>query len=83
MVTSWPGIFPLGDFKKSRSSMETAVTMAEAEGYKPKENWYVIIAACIGELKKEIGEKKASASPIRYLRNLSKPLPKKTLFSFS
>ncbi len=46
--------FQLGDFKKSRSSMQTAITMAEEEGYKPKENWYVIIAACIGEMKKEI-----------------------------
>jgi hypothetical protein len=56
--------------------------MAEAEGYKPKENWYVTLwLLAIGELKKEIGEKKASASPIRYLRNLGKPLPKKTLFS--
>ena len=29
--------FQLGDFKKSKSSMETAVSMAEEEGYKPKE----------------------------------------------
>ena len=51
--------YQTGDFRKSLSSMETAVTMAEEEGYKPRENWYVIMAACIGELKKEIGEKES------------------------
>ena len=44
--------YQTGDFKKALSSMETAVTMAEEEGYKPRENWYVIMAACIGEMKK-------------------------------
>ena len=44
--------YQTGDFRKSLTSMETAVTMAEEEGYKPRENWYVIMAACIGELKK-------------------------------
>ena len=51
--------YALCDFKKSRSSMESAISLAELEGYKPKENWYNIMAAAIGELKKEIGEKKA------------------------
>ena len=46
--------FQTGDFKKSMSSMETAVSMAEEEGYKPRENWYVILAACISELKDQI-----------------------------
>jgi tetratricopeptide (TPR) repeat protein len=31
--------YQTGDFKKALSSMETAVTMAEEEGYKPRENW--------------------------------------------
>ena len=51
--------FQTGDYNKSLSAMETAVSMAEEEGYKPRENWYVILAACIGELKKDIGEKES------------------------
>ena len=72
--------FQLGDFRKSRSSMETAVTMAEEEGYKPKENWYVIIAACIGELKKEIGEKKALLLQLDIYEILVNLYPKKLYF---
>ena len=59
--------FQQGDYKKAMSSMKTAISMSEEEGYKPKENWYVIVAACIGELKKEIGEKECSSSTIRYI----------------
>jgi tetratricopeptide (TPR) repeat protein len=51
--------FQEGNYKKSMSSMKKAISMSEEEGYKPKENWYVIVAACIGELKKEIGEKES------------------------
>ena len=50
--------FQQGNFRKAMSSMKTAISMAEEEGYKPKENWYVLLAACISELKKEIGEKR-------------------------
>ena len=39
--------FQVGSFNKSRSAMETAISMAEEEGYKPKEQWYVVVAACI------------------------------------
>ena len=56
--------FQEGNYRKSRSAMETAISMAEEEGYKPKEQWYVVVAACIGELKKEIGEKE-SLQPFR------------------
>ena len=49
--------YQTGDFSKALSSMETAVKMAEEEGYKPRENWYVIMAACIGEQKKQSGRK--------------------------
>ena len=49
--------FQKEDFNKSMSSMKTAISLAEEEGYKPKENWYVIVAACIGELTKQTGEK--------------------------
>ena len=45
--------YQTGDFKKSLSSMETAVTMAEEEGYKPRENWYVIMTGSIVEMKTE------------------------------
>ena len=72
--------FALGDFKKSRSSMETAISMAELEGYKPKENWYNLIAASIGELKKEIGEKKALLLQLDIYEILVNLYPKKLYF---
>ena len=72
--------YQTGDFKKSLSSMETAVTMAEEEGYKPRENWYVIMAACIGERKKEIGEKVALFRQIDIYEILVNLYPKKQYF---
>ena len=72
--------FQLGDFKKSKSSMETAISMAEEEGYKPKENWYVIMAACIGELKKEIGEKNSLLLQAEIYEILVNLYPKKLYF---
>jgi TolA-binding protein len=72
--------FQIGSFKKSRSSMETAVSIAEEEGYKPKENWYVIIAACISELKKEIGEKEALLQQLDIYEILVNLYPKKLYF---
>ena len=51
--------YAIGDYGKAISSLEDAIVLAEEEGYKPKENWYVLLAASIGELKQEIGEKKA------------------------
>ena len=36
--------FALGDYRKSMSSLETAISMAEEEGYKPRENWYSLLA---------------------------------------
>ena len=41
----WTSLFSLEDYKKSLSSIETAIKLAEEEGYKPRENWYVIMAA--------------------------------------
>ena len=72
--------FQLGDFKKSKSSMETAISMAEEEGYKPKENWYVIVAACINELKNEIGEKKSLLLQADIYEILVNLYPKKLYF---
>ena len=72
--------FQLGDYKKAKSSMETAINMAEAEGYKPKENWYVIVAACIGEMKKQIGEKKSLLLQADIYEILVNLYPKKIYF---
>tara|TARA_B100000902_G_scaffold303995_1_gene292186 strand:- start:409 stop:1830 length:1422 start_codon:yes stop_codon:yes gene_type:complete len=72
--------YQTGDFRKSLSSMETAVTMAEEEGYKPRENWYVIMAASIGELKKEIGEKESLLKQIDIYEILVNLYPKKQYF---
>ena len=44
--------FQTEDYKKALDASITAVDMAEVEGYTPKENWYVIMAACYEELKK-------------------------------
>ena len=72
--------FQLGNFKKSRSSMETAISMAEEEGYKPKENWYNIMAASIGELKTEIGEKESYLRQLEIYEILVNLYPKKQYF---
>ena len=72
--------FQKEDFKKSISSMKTAISLAEEEGYKPKENWYVIVAACIGELKKEIGEKESLLQQLDIYEILVNLYPKKLYF---
>ena len=72
--------FQTGDYNKSLSAMETAVSMAEEEGYKPRENWYVILAACIGELKKDIGEKESLLRQIGIYEILVNLYPKKLYF---
>ena len=72
--------YQTGDFRKSLTSMETAVTMAEEEGYKPRENWYVIMAACIGELKKDIGEEESLLRQIDIYEILVNLYPKKQYF---
>ena len=43
--------FQKEDYIRSRSSMEEAIRLAEEEGYRPRENWYVLLAACFNELK--------------------------------
>lgn len=72
--------FQQGDFRKAMSSMETAISMSEEEGYKPKENWYVLLAACISELKVEIGEKKALLQQLDIYEILVNLYPKKLYF---
>ena len=72
--------FQEGNYKKSMSSMKKAISMSEEEGYKPKENWYVIVAACIGELKKEIGEKESLLQQLDIYEILVNLYPKKLYF---
>jgi tetratricopeptide (TPR) repeat protein len=72
--------FQQGNYRKAMSSMKTAISMSEAEGYKPKENWYVLLAACISELKKEIGEKKALLQQLDIYEILVNLYPKKLYF---
>ena len=43
--------FQKEDYVRARSSMEAAISLAEEEGYRPRENWYVLLAACFNELK--------------------------------
>ena len=59
--------FALGDYRKSMSSLETAISMAEEEGYKPRENWYSLLAVCYNELKEEIGERESLLKQIPIL----------------
>ena len=72
--------FQQGNYKKSMSAMKKAIALAEGEGYKPKENWYVLVAACIGELKKEIGEKEALLQQLVIYEILVDLYPKKLYF---
>ena len=72
--------YQTGDFKKSMSSIETAITSAEDEGYKPKENWYVLLTANIQELKDEIGEKESLLRLLDVYEILVNLYPKKTYF---
>ena len=72
--------FQLGDFRKSMSSLERSISMAEEEQYKPKENWYVLLAACINELKKEIGEKESLLRQVDIYEILVNLYPKKLYF---
>ena len=68
------------DYRKSFSAIEEAIKLAEEEGYKPRENWYVIMAANINELKAEIGEEKALLQQIDIYEILVNLYPKKQYF---
>ena len=72
--------FSLEDYKKSLSSIETAIKLAEEEGYKPRENWYVIMAANISEMKNEIGEKESLRRQLPIYEILVNLYPKKLYF---
>ena len=72
--------YSVGDFNKAISSLENAIALAEEEGYKPKESWYVILAASIGELKNEIGEKESYLRQLEIYEILVNLYPKKLYF---
>ena len=72
--------FQTGEYRKSLESTEKAIALAEEEGYKPRENWYVLMAANIGELKTEIGEKESLLRQIDIYEILVNLYPKKTYF---
>ncbi len=74
--------FQKGDFVRARSNMEEAIRLAEEEGYRPRENWYVLLAACFSELKdkKIIGEAYALEQQLSIYEILVNYYPKKIYF---
>ncbi len=74
--------FQKDDFVKSRSSMEEAIRLADEEGYRPRENWYVLLAACFSELKdkKIISESFALEQQLGIYEILVNYYPKKQYF---
>ena len=74
--------FQKEDFVRARRNMEEAIRLAEEEGYRPRENWYVLLAACFSELKdkKIIGEAYALEQQLGIYEILVNYYPKKLYF---
>jgi len=75
--------YQLGDYQKSLDSMLEAIRIAEeVEEYRPKESWYVLLAACYSELKdqKKITEKFALEKQRDIYEILVNYYPKKLYF---
>ena len=72
--------FATNNYRKSMSSLETAISFAEEEGYKPRESWYQLLAGCISELKEEIGEKESLLRQRDIFEILVNLYPKKLYF---
>jgi len=74
--------FQKTDYVKARSSIETAIALAEEEGYTPKEQWYVLLAASLNELKdqKIISEAYALNEQLGIFEILVNFYPKKLYF---
>ena len=74
--------FQKEDFVRARRNMEEAIRLAEEEGYRPRENWYVLLAACFSELKdkKIIGEAYALEQQLGIYEILVNYYPKKIYF---
>ncbi|MEK9649995.1 MAG: tetratricopeptide repeat protein [Gammaproteobacteria bacterium] len=75
--------YQTGNYQKSLDSMLEAVRLAEeVEAYRPKENWYVLLAACYSELKdlKKITDKVALEKQRDIYEILVNYYPKKLYF---
>lgn len=72
--------YQLGDFEKALKNMEKAITLAEDEGYKPKENWYIVVVASLEELKNKIGLKNVMLRQVDIYEILVNLYPKKSYF---
>jgi len=71
------------DFIRTRKSIEEAIRLAEeVEEYRPKENWYVLLAAALYELKeaKVISESYALEQQLGIYEILVNYYPKKSYF---
>ena len=75
--------YQIDEFQKSLDAMLEAVRLAEeVEEYRPKENWYVLLAACYSELKdrKKVTEKFALEKQRDIYEILVNYYPKKLYF---
>ena len=75
--------FQTSEYQKSLDAMLEAVRLAEeVEEYRPKENWYVLLAACYSELKdqKKVTEKFALEKQRDIYEILVNYYPKKLYF---
>ena len=66
--------------EKAIESMLNAVQIAEVEQYKPKENWYIIMAACYSSLKPRIGKEESLDKQLEIYEILVNLFPKKQYF---
>ena len=70
----------LNYYEKALDSMVSAVQTAEIEEYKPKENWYVLMAACYSELSSRIGKEESLYKQLDIYEILVNLYPKKMYF---
>ena len=68
------------NYRKSLDAGLQAVSLAEIEGYTPKENWYATMAACYDELKSEFGEQVTLLKQLEIFEILVNLYPKKRYF---
>lgn len=67
-------------YEKALESMLSAVQTAQLEEYKPKENWYVLMAACYSELQPRIGKEESLYEQLDIYEILVNLYPKKMYF---
>ena len=67
-------------YEKAIESMVNAVQIAEVEQYTPKENWYIIMAACYSSLKPRIGIEQSLNKQLEIYEILVNLFPKKQYF---